>query len=253
MPGIASLASALSSRLPDKAKKAYLIELDETDSPCAAFAFQYFPESISDSKNINYQQKEIPGGSLPLYQWVASGERLITFTAVFTSDVDLLPPRRPGQSSAEASSGLVSRVKAAGVNSRNTDIRAAVAWLRRYTLPTYARNITYSPSKLRLSLPGSGIGVAGGAIAGSVLDDTVICVMTQCDVTYEAFFPSGLPRYVTVNVSFAQIPQMNGQVLFPARNDLYDNYVTATGGSTSLGYDFAAEGSDAGLTWKASK
>lgn len=239
MPGIASLASAVASRLPDSTKKAYLIELDETDSPKAAFSFQYFPESISDAKNINYQQKEIPGGSLPLYQWISSGERLLTFTAHFSTDVDLRKPSVSG-SSPEAQ-GLIARLQASGVKKRNPDIRSAIAWLRRYVLPTYANSITYAPSKLRLSLPGSGIGVAGGSIAGSALDDTIICVMTQCEVTYEAFFPSGLPRYVNVQLAFAQIPQMNGQVLFPARDSQLDAYVKTPGLTTSFGYDFQSQ------------
>lgn len=235
MPGIASLASAFASRLPDKTRGCFLIELNDDDSPLSAFSFQYFPESVSDSKNVNYQQKEVPGGSLPLYQWVNSGERSVSFTAVFTSDVDVTADD-PGD--AAKGQALNNRLKAAGQSRRNPDIRAAVAWLRRYMLPTYdaANGITRGPSKLRLSMPGSGIGVAGGVMAGAgALDDTIVCVMTQCEVSYEAFFPSGLPRYVTVQLAFGQIPQLNGQVSFPSRTAEMDLYVTSPG-SVSFGY-----------------
>jgi hypothetical protein len=238
MPGIASLASSFAQLLPDKTAKAYLIELDENDSPASAFAFQYFPESISDSKNINYQQKDIPGGSLPLYQWISSGERLISFAAVFSTDVDL-GTDSSGTGKAK-SQGLVQRLKAAGVASRNADIRAAIAWLRRYMLPTYDKQKTRGPSKLRLSIPGSGLGVAGGVVRGGALDDTIICVMTQCEATIDAFFPSGLPRFATVQLAFAQIPQMNGQVEFPARTDQMDLYVDGPM-SNSFGYNFKVD------------
>lgn len=249
MPGLASLASASFAGQGDTQRKAYLIELDANDRPAAAFEFQYFPESISDSKSVNYQQKEIPGGSLPLYQWIASGERLVSFTATFSTDVDLRSDPKDGTS--VKSQGLVNRLKSSGVAKRNADLRSAVAWLRRYMLPTYSGSeyrATTAPSKLRLSLPGSGIGVAGGVVRGSVLDDTIICVMTQCEVNYEAFFPSGLPRYATVQLAFAQIPQLNGVVVFPSRTDEFDNYVTKPT-TTALGYDFGVQDSQLG-SWK---
>ena len=193
-------------------------------------AFQYFPESISDGKNINYQQKDIPGGSLPLYQWVSSGERLITFTAVFTCDVDYaaakasIDPTDPSSVAIDvATTALQGRLKASGQIRRNPDIRGAIAWLRRYMLPTYDGTfqapITRAPNKLRLYLPNSGIGVLGGSDAAGGSIDSICCVMTQCEANYEAYFPSGLLRVATVSLAFAQIPQFRGGVFFPHAND----------------------------------
>jgi hypothetical protein len=241
MPSISSLASALQSKLPNRVSNAYLIELDKkTDAPVKVniagggmspyVAFQYFPESIADGKNVNYQQKDIPGGSLPLYQWISSGERLISFTAVFTCDVDyaatksVVDPTDPSSVAVDvATTALQSRLKSAGQIRRNPDIRGAIAWLRRYTLPTYdgdvKEHITRAPNKLRLYLPNSGIGVLGGSseTAGSI--DSIVCVMTQCEVNYESYFPSGLLRVATVSLAFAQVPQLRGAVFFPHAND----------------------------------
>jgi hypothetical protein len=242
MPSLKSLASALQSKFPSKTASAYLIELDKkTDAPVKGsndgspyVAFQYWPETIQDGKAINYQQKEVPGGSLPLYQWVSSGERLISFTAVFTCDVDYgaVPagPDDPVNSSSlaisAAGTALAERLKSAGQIRRNPDVRGAIAWLRRYMLPTYDSGvngsprepITRAPNKLRLYMPNSGIGVLGGSDTAGGSIDSVCCVMTQCEAAYEAYFPSGLLRVATVALAFAQIPQFRGGVFFPSAN-----------------------------------
>ncbi len=240
---IQSLTAALGSYTSERKSDAFLIELGQDDRPSATpgamRAFQYFPESISDTKATNYQQKEIPGGSLPLYQWINGGERLISFTAVFTSDVDLLNARAPsGLTGVLVGRGekIQDRLKAAGELRRNVDIRAAVAWLRSYVLPSYANGaasgaqigvpLTLAPAKVKLVLLGSGIGLAGGSTLSS--PDAVDCVMTQCDVTHEKFFPSGLPRVTTVGLAFAQIAQIGGRVHFPRRDKSMNEAIAGT-------------------------
>src|SRR5690606_21461705 len=116
-------------------------------------------ETITDTKSINYQAKEIPGGSLPLYQWVSSGERAISFEAVFTADVDLASDK-------DAFTKLVSK----GQSHRNVDVRSALVWLRRFMLPRYVEEkqgvpLTQSPRKCVLYIPNSGIGLNGGRTA----------------------------------------------------------------------------------------
>ena len=259
MPSIATLSRSLLTQVSQRRTEAYLIELNTEGAPSTELgahgenttqlAFQYFPDSITDSKAINYQQKEIPGGSLPLYQWVNGGERLISFVAQFTTDVDLL--------TVEGSTGLASvtgggstiteRLAQAGVSRRNVDIRAAITWLRRYMYPTYANAandavaaaqgapITKAPAKLRLVLPGSGIGLAG---ACWFAPDSVRTVMTQCDVTYDAFFPSGLPRIASVSLAFAEVPQAGGTIEFPQRTVQLDEVVSGGGASQAQRFTF---------------
>jgi hypothetical protein len=190
----------------------------DTDEPDTAQAFQYFPESISDNKAVNWQSKEIPGGSLPIYQWVASGERTISFTAQFSSDIDLaLLVTDVGAFAANAAK---ERLKRSGQGERNIDVRSAAVWLRQYMLPTYdsVKQRTIPPAKLKLNLPQSGIGLAGGENNFTSQDaDSVLCVMTSCDITWEKFFPSGNPRLASVSLAFSQIPQFNQVVSFPGR------------------------------------
>jgi hypothetical protein len=217
MPAYQGLNSALGFSVNEKKSDMVITALEtQTDAPLESFVFQYFPDEISDSKPTNYQQKEVPGGSLPIYQWVNGGERLINFTATFTSDVDYLAH---GESKAGE---IYSRIKSAGLERRNVDIRTALVHLRNFILPSYREQsgpgtpLTYAPQKLRLLMPGSGIGMYGGFTGGlPVTPDSVVCFMTQCDFQFVAFFPSGLPRIVDVQLGFAQSAQFGGAVAFP--------------------------------------
>lgn len=251
MAGLTSLARGLKSLVSQRTSDVLLVALKDTDdSPTGeVLRFQYFPETIQDSKQVNYQTKEIPGGSLPIYQWVSSGERLISFQAVFTTDVDMVTGGGDGPGNP-----VVSRLKGAGEAGRNVDIRGAVIWLRRFVLPRYGMNgdlgvpLTFAPRKIRMVIPGSGIGMAGGdSPAQSSLKDSVHCVMTQCEVTWEAFFPNGFPRIATVALAFAQVPQLAGNVFFPSATEALD---TARQGlsTRTFGYTLEARGSNTSQT-----
>jgi hypothetical protein len=94
--------------------------------------------------------------------------------------------------------------------------------------------ITRAPPKLRLVLPRSGIGLAGGS---TTTPDSVRCIMTQCDVTYEQFFPNGLPRVATVALGFAEVAQVGGTIQFPGRSKALRDEILG-GGRASTGYNF---------------
>ena len=103
MVGLLSLQESTFATLAERKATAYLLGLkdDGDPDPNVSFAFQYFPDTVSDTKQVNWTPREIPGGSLPIYQWVASGERLISFTAYFTADVDLENPEGDRQAMLE--------------------------------------------------------------------------------------------------------------------------------------------------------
>ncbi len=228
MAGLASLASAINKASQDPLKSAaYLIELDAEDKPVGSFSFQYFPESITDSKSVSWQAKDIPGGSLPLYQWSSSGERTLSFTAIFTADIDYGIGQFPQN-----------RLVTAGQLDRNVDIRAAVYELRRFLLPQYTRTQgTVPPPKALLYLPRSGIGLAGGnSQLTSSNTDAIVCVMTTCEVTWEKFFTSGAPKIASVSLAFAQVPQYKGVVAFPERGTSIpsEGVINNTGGQYRL-------------------
>lgn len=156
------------------------------------FAFQYWPESLTDNKQINYASTEVPGASHPLYQFVSGGERTIGFSAVFSDESDPLAQERAQES---GSSDWVYSI----------DIRAAVGTMRSFMYPHYERKAgddlwTRPPDRLLLSLPGTGLG--NSDVAES---DTVPCIMTQCDVDYRAWHPNGRPRLVQIGLVFSEI------------------------------------------------
>lgn len=226
MAGLLSLSEALTSTLHKQKGDCLLVELGDDDAPAIGFAsglaFQYFPDSIHDSKKVNYSAKDIIGGSLPIYQWVNSGARVISFNAIFSCDNDLISESAP--------SGLNASLISIGENRRNVDIRSAVLWLRHYMFPRYGESGTGAtvpkpPRKLYLQIPGSGIGLAGMGSAAE--PDSVTCIMTQCEVVYNAFFPSNLPRMATVSLVFEQVPQLKGKISFPANNTDFDALIYA--------------------------
>jgi hypothetical protein len=226
--GLLTLAAAFGggtflSKLGKRRAEAIIFELDDTGSPTGThLKFQYWPEAITDTKAINWTGREIPGGSLPIYQWISSGERILAFTAVFTCDNDFLDDDAQQNSS-------FSRLQSTGVMNKNVDVRSAVVWLRRFMFPRYGQpgalgvpNV-FAPHKMILSFTNLGLGISGGANPADAQYNAhdVPCIMTQCDVTYVSLFPSGLPRIVEVQLAFAQVAQLAGsQVLFPQSGDL---------------------------------
>lgn len=231
MPSIASLASQLGQFSNEKTSPVAIQELDEGDKfvKGGLLKFQYYPESISDSKGVNWAPKDIPGGSLPVYQWVSSGERTLSFVAVFTTDVDF---SREGNHDATSAQEVYDRLKNSGELGRNQDIRTAIMWLRRFMMPRYGSEtgagtaLTTAPRKLQLHMPGTGIGWAGGANNTAHSGQHFItAIMTSCEVEWMQLFPSGFPRIATVSLAFAQVAQFNGQIQFPAPDQAFDDKV----------------------------
>lgn len=243
MSAISSLSSVIKAAFGSDPVKASLMPIDEDGSPVSPvsqvrnrtlnamglsfeFYFQYFPETISSSKGANWVSKSIPGGSHPLYQFVGCSDHVISFPAVFTAD------ERPlsGQSLLDLVSGGISLSKVAsglGIGApkkHNTDVAAAVAWLRSYLLPSYDNGSSgmKPPGTLRLFLPNSGInGLVSNAVTGKsiITPDSIDVLMTQCDVVYESFHRSGHPRVAVVQLSFFETIQVGKNWGFLDRRD----------------------------------
>lgn len=234
-----TLASALSPGVGENRTRATIIRLNQKDDSTSQdkFSFQYFPESINDTMGAEYGQGGVPGGSLPLDHYMKGSGREISFTALFSSDMDLMvggDRQAPDAGFTNFSAQLFEQLRDIKQDHRNVDIRAAVAWLRSFLLPSYrtstsdvGQGLTRAPSKLFLVLPNSGIGLVGGdsGLAGYATPDVVLCVMTQCDVEWKAFFPSGLPRLAAVQLNFRQTPTFAGKVYFPGATSAMDSVV----------------------------
>jgi hypothetical protein len=200
-------------------------------------AFQYYPDTITDSKSVEYATKNIIGSSHPLYQWVHGSPRTISFDAIFSSDFSTKPldggtELTSMNSVIESASSVVknpvgtmvgSIKKSMGI-SDEMDVAAGIAWLRSKTYPMYTQKVAVAPPKLLLWLENSGI--------TSFVDpahevDVVPVIMTTCDVTYESFFRNGVPRLATVRLSFSEIIQYGNSWKYVSRESVAKAWTSA--------------------------
>lgn len=246
VPQIRSLASGLAQAAGTPFKSAaMLVPLAQDGRPLGQggrtdyLRFQHFPSEITSSKAPNMALKDIPGLNLPLHQWTSGGEHTISFTTTFSCDVDLLELGAPlGETVQQV-------LQRRGLAGDNVDIRAAIAWLRQYTLASYMDSQgalrTVPPPPVLLSIPNSGIGLMGGlgGVAGSA--DAMIGHMKTADPTISAYFPSGLPRVATVQVTITETAQLGGVIRTPHAGPLA-RIVSGATTEASYGYNLRASG-----------
>lgn len=155
------------------------------------FVFQYWPESLTDTETPRWAEKEVPGLSHPLYQWTGGQGREISFTAIFTAEVDDdTLGANPGGSLVLPSARYT------------VDINAAVARLKSYIRGTYVQGsvnqATKPPPRLKLVLEGTSLG-------GDV--EAINVILKTAPITYEAWFPNGKPRVARAELTFAEVIQ----------------------------------------------
>lgn len=185
-------------------------------------AFQYYPDSVSDSRSVNLEEKYGIGSSHPIYQWIRGSSREISFDVVFTNEDSTLSSAAFDQK--EGGSDLLNTLDQVGGfiknpatavattilgsiykdPKHNTDIKAAIAWLRSFTYPVYENFKVSAPPRCALWLDGSGI---TSYVKGVSTVDVIPCIMTQCNVEYESFFNNGKPRVVKVGLHFVECIQ----------------------------------------------
>jgi hypothetical protein len=217
---ISTVQQVISPKEDKNIAKAALVDLNDNGSlnNSTYRTFQYFPETISDTRSSEWQAKNVIGGSHPIYQWIYGSGREISFEATFTrdymsvkSDGSLNSTLNLIDSAIKNPIGTaISLVKNGGSTNNEGDytvkMEGAIAWLRSKTYPSYPNRIAKAPPKMLLVLPGTGI-FSGAKVDQAKTIDSIPVIMTSCNVTYEAFFRTGEPRVVTVAVSFAEIIQ----------------------------------------------
>ena len=157
------------------------------------FVFQYWPSQVRDTQAAEYNTRQIPGGSHPLYQWISGGERLIGFEAVFTSEID--------ESRALNGAALTTGVLSIPSSKCSVNVGAAINKLQSYMYPSYGDDgAATPPPRLHLCFPGTRIGRAND-------EDAILCILKRCDVTQESFYPGGAIRIATVTLEFAEVVQ----------------------------------------------
>jgi len=167
----------------------------------STFVFQYWPESLEDSYNVEYGQRQVFGGSHPLFQWTGGSGRDITFTARFTAEVQAI---YDDGVNARALYGVSSSAR------YTVDCRAAMDYLRSTMLASYDGSrsgglnaLARPPRRYYLVMEGTGLG--GGT------NDAVLCVVRSAPITYEAWFPNGRPRIVEAAVTVSEVVQSASQ------------------------------------------
>ena len=248
---ISSLSSVLGTREDRRTASCALVDIDDSGSAdvSSRIAFQYFPETITDSYSTEWVQKNIIGGSHPIYQWIHGNARSISFEAVFTADA---PPKgfdsigsNPLTGAANAISDIgavvsqvsknplgtaISLVKsAAGGSQVSIDVAGAIAWLKSKLYPDYQDGVALPPPKMLLILPNSGIvsqvTVDTTSAGADVAVDSIPVIMLSCNVTYEAFVRSGSPRVASVALEFAETIQIGTDNWnYVARSDISKIY-----------------------------
>lgn len=220
MPSLLSLSESILVDINSRRSQCLLVGLNErTYEMEERFAFQYFPATVDSSREVNYSDISVPGSSLPIPQWVSSGAHTISFQAYFSADIDIGAPGKEARADQ-----IHSNLRSSGNEAQNQDIRTAIMYLSSFMSPRYGvvggvggRPLTYPPRKCMLVMKNSGIGTRAGIYPGDgeIDPDVIVCTMRTCDVSYQAFFPSGIPRLATVSLVFNQAPDVNGKIRFP--------------------------------------
>ena len=167
--------------------------------------FQYWPESISDTIDIGWNFKDIPGASHALAQWASNNGRTISFEIQLHRFMKPVDSRNefeevldPFDANAPDSEYLKDN------RPYNVDIASEVRYLRAFCYPSYqdveGYMTAFPPPIAILYVPGHPMGDTGGT-------PVIYAVMTGCDVTYTLSFPDGTPRRATVALTFRQVVQ----------------------------------------------
>lgn len=203
--------------------------------------FAVWPESIADSRSVDYIERNVVGSSHPIYQWTHSGSRNLSFEILLYQDYlgatkDIsdrngeiivdgksfsteYPPLAPNQTDLEK---VIATAKNPILNPFRADQSSELKPTQdlnklkdKYNLGSrtviqtveFLRALTYpilTTSGLIKAPPPLYVGIWNSS-GQKVL--FVECVLRQVDVKFEAFFRNGVPRIATVNMSFSEITQ----------------------------------------------
>lgn len=216
----------------DRSKKAKvkirLANLPEDPNEMGGLILQFFPESIQDSYQTNWNNKQVPGGSHPLYFWESGGPRTISFTIILAreslksiSQANAAAAVTNGFSSlgGDASDSMPAEKYIKKIDNYNIDINEAVRWLRSQMRPRYIDNngvrMVKPPNKLKLVFEKGASSIGDGLLIGPTGNERIIdCILNSCEVTYTKLHMDGTPRYVTVDVSFDEVVQNETGIVF---------------------------------------
>jgi len=176
-------------------------------APSDIFVFQFWPQTVTIDYTPNYAEKQIPGASHPLYQWISGGGRSITFQAQFVSEVDV----NFADLLRLTDAGAAAAVEAARFTPSEkyiVDVGAALARLQSYMMPTYLQSgankgRAVAPPRMKLYFPGMSL---GGGSANKGIDE-VLTILRSAPITIQSCHPDGSPKLAEVSLQFAEVIQ----------------------------------------------
>lgn len=199
-------------------------------------AFQYMPESVSDSIEIGWEFSTLPATSHGLAHWTQNGGRTISFEVTFARDMQFEP---------KPHAFVRADPNADGVKQYNGNPDFMIKYLRAFVHPErQADGTVLSPPIAYVNLPGSRIGPRG--------EDVFAGVMTSCEVAYKRLSVDGsgegFTRLASVNLSFKEViqnPQKPGEYDY----HYFDTYETGMN-NTSRGVGSNTEAGGMTLPFK---
>jgi len=243
-----------------KTAVASLFELNPQDDTLAVdgkglrgIQFQYFPENISISRAVDYQVKDVLGGSHPIYQWLTGTEKAISFKAQFTSDEPTYGYDLGAQDSVLA--GVENLGAAIGGLVRNPlstaialgrpiaqsryqfNLQKAANYLLSLTYPEYDQNINQSsrvkpPPKLFLHFPNMGMSTKYNATNNYDYNGMYV-LLRSCDIEFTSFFRNGEPRTMEISLSFIETVQVGKAWGFVSRSQVVNQYIDRASGNAN--------------------
>jgi hypothetical protein len=161
--------------------------------------FQYWPEEIQDSIEVGWNFLPIPGASHDVAQWNGNSGRTISFEVVLSR---LMKPTKD-RTTLETILDPFEMTKPEDSPGINGNVKGMVRYLRAFCYPAYAKGTPTTqvipPPIAILYCPGLGLNEQGG--------DAIFAVMTGCDITYRKTFANGVPRTVSMSLTFKQVVQ----------------------------------------------
>lgn len=167
--------------------------------------FQYWPSAISDSIQIGWNFKDIPGMQAALAQWSSNGGRTVSFEVHLSRFMKPVSSRTKLERVLDPFSlNTPSSQHLKDNRPYNVDIVAEVKYLRAFDYSSYkdinGYRTSYPPPIAMLNIPGLRLDDYTGG-------DVVWAAMTGCDINYTLLFPDGTPRKATVSLIFRLINQ----------------------------------------------
>jgi len=225
-----NLANAYSFKDPQdvglRAAGLFIVDSDgtiETDNEVGVFLIN--PSTWTDSKSANWVEQAVPGQSDPVLQWVSSGARKVSFSALVTADTSYFvsgqkyQPGKSGSSTLDQASAIFGGIASAfakvstppprvatGAKPSDLDISLYLDYYRSLLYPTY--DDVEDPKKLEQSPPlvvlFSGKTINKFPFGFKVTSQNDLWVVTNLEINVTKMLPNLAPMEATVTFQLTQ-------------------------------------------------